>query len=291
MIKKELDIVEKAQKFNSFPIPHEILKNSDKDIQSKMQKFNNIRQKRIRILESLKADYERLMDPREILCMIDDAVENIDSVQNILTASEYKSVRKALTKKRKKVYKNTKDIRTLIKTKEKKTGIENFYIQEARYLRMEKLRTDILNATALIKQHPTDGLEVQLDKLKTSYDREKQFASVIEKLDDSSSDETIKAEVKVYEEQINSLQNKIQKYKKILNEQQEIIKNSKKELIILWKMEINATISKKKESLELPERTITRETEDTMNIEETEEIQRNTFEKLKRISRGKHACT
>lgn len=256
-----------------------------------MQKFNNIRQKRSRILASMKTDYEKLIDPKEEFCMLDDAIENLEANQDILTASEYKSVRKALVKRRKKIYRNTNDIRTLIKTKEKKTGIENFYIQEARYLRMEKLRNDILNATALIKQHPVEGLETQLEKLKISYDREKQFASVIEKLDDSSSDETIKAEVKVYEEQINSLQDKIQKYKRILNEQQEIIKNSKKELMILWKMEINSTISKKKESLELPERTSVEDTRDIEDMRETEEIKGNSFEKIKRLSRGKHACT
>ena len=107
------------------PIPHEILKNSDRDIQSKMPKFNNVRQKRLKIIDSMEADYCRLLVPREINCMIDDAIENLDTVKEILTASEYKGIRNSLIKRRKKIYRNTNDIRNVIGAKEKKTGVLN----------------------------------------------------------------------------------------------------------------------------------------------------------------------
>lgn len=184
LIEKDLAIVDKVIEFNSVPIPHEILKNSDRDIQSKMQKFNTIRQKRIRILSSMKEDYKKLIDPREVIKVIDEALTTIASVKEILTRTEYKSVKNALIKRRKRVFRSTNDIRSVIEAKEKKTGITSFNIQQARYLRMENLRNTILEAQRLIKEHPITELEEQLEKLKISYQREKQFASVIEKLDD-----------------------------------------------------------------------------------------------------------
>lgn len=186
LIQKELDIIEKVKYFNTVPIPHEILKNSDRDIQSKMQKFNNIRQRRIKILDTMKEDYEKLLEPREIMCTIDDAIITIDGIEEILTKAEYTSVKSALNKRRKKVYRSTNDIRSVIEAKEKKTGIQNFNIQQARYVRMENLRNTILEASNLIKANPLEELEKQLEKLKISYEREKQFASVIEKLDSSA---------------------------------------------------------------------------------------------------------
>ena len=101
-----------------------------------------------------------------------------------MTRAEYKSVKNALIKRRKRVFRSTNDIRSVIEAKEKKTGITSFNIQQARYLRMENLRNTILEAQRLIKEHPITELEEQLEKLKISYQREKQFASVIEKLDD-----------------------------------------------------------------------------------------------------------
>ena len=184
LIKRELDMIEQTKRFNSIPIPHEILKNLDKDIQSKMQKFNTIRQKRIRILDTMQIDYEKLMIPREILCVIDDASSYIENCKYILSKNEYNCVKNALIRRKKRIYRSTKDIRSIIETKENKTGIVNFNIQNARYLRMENLRSIITNALNLIKENPIEELEEQLEKLKISYEREKQFASVIENLND-----------------------------------------------------------------------------------------------------------
>ena len=184
LIKKELDMIEQAKSFNSIPIPHEILKNLDKDIQSKMQKFNTIREKRIRILNTMEIDYEKLTVPREIENAVEDATKIIEDCKYILTKAEYNTVKNALIRRKKKVYRSTKDIRSIINTKENKTGISNFNIQSARYLRMGNLRETIAKATNLIKENPLDQLEEQLEKLKISYEREKQFASVIENLND-----------------------------------------------------------------------------------------------------------
>ena len=184
LIKKELDMIEQLKMFNSLPIPHEILKNSDRDIQSKMQKFNSIRQKRIRILETMQNDYEKLLDPREILCLIDDALKNIKNIEDSLTKTEYSSIKSALNRRRRRINRSTRDIQSIIKTKEEKTGITNFNIQQARYVRMEALRRVILEATALIRENPIEETEEQLEKLKISYQREKQFAAVIEKLNE-----------------------------------------------------------------------------------------------------------
>lgn len=184
LIRRELDMIEQLKQFNSLPIPHEILKNSDKDIQSKMQKFNNIRQKRIRILDTLQNDYEKLLDPREILCIIDDAIENIKKIETILTRAEYSSVKSTLYRRKRRINRSTRDIQSIIKTKEQKAGISNFNIQSARYVRMENLRNAILEAMTLIRNNPIEETEEQLEKLKIAYEREKQFASVIEKLNE-----------------------------------------------------------------------------------------------------------
>lgn len=183
LIQKDLDIVDKVIEFSSIPIPHEILKNSDRDIQSKMQRFNAVRQKRIKILESMKEDYKKLIEPREILVIIDDALNNVNAVKEILTRTEYNTVKNALIRRRKRTFRSTNDVRSLIEAKEKKTGIANFNIQQARYNRMENLRNTITEATRLIRENPLDELEEQLDKLKIAYAKEKQYASVIEKLE------------------------------------------------------------------------------------------------------------
>ena len=184
LIKKELDMIGQLKKFNSLPIPHEILKNSDRDIQSKMQRFNNIRQKRIRILDTMQNDYEKLLDPREIECIINDALEDIKGVEDILTRTEYNTVKNALYRRKRKINRGTKDIKSIINTKEQKTGISNFNIQQARYVRMENLRSIILEATNLIRENPIEYTEEQLEKLKIAYQREKQFASVIQNLNE-----------------------------------------------------------------------------------------------------------
>lgn len=287
LIQKELDIIEKAKIFNTTPIPHEILKNSDKDIQSKMQKFNSVRQKRLRILSTMEADYNRLKEPRETNEMIDDAISYIDNIQEILTKSEYNKVKNCLIKKRKKIYKNTNELRNTIKTKEKKTGIINYNIQEARYGRMATLRNIITEATNIVNANKLPGAEEQLEKLKTSYEREKQFAAVIEQLQEGTEEVTNQnTEVKVFEKQIATLEEKIKVSKKITKEQEEKITKAKKELLILWKMEIDTTISRRKETLELPEIT-----ENNNYVEnETQKVEKSLFKKIKKIQNGKHAC-
>lgn len=282
LIQKELDTVEKAVLFNSIPIPHEILKNSDKDIQSKMQKFNNIRAKRIRVLSSMREDYKKLIDPRELLEVIDDALSSIDTIQNILTKAEYSTVRKALIRRRKKVYRSTNDIRAMIEAKEKKTGIANFNIQQARYQRMENLRQIISEGTQTIRENQIEPIEGQLEKLKISYEREKQFASVIEKLDGGRNG-TSHTELRAFEEQIASLQYKLANSRKAVNTSQERIANAKKELLVLWKMEISMAVSKRKETLEL--------VAPDAKGEEPKRKQKTIFGKLKKVSGGKHACT
>ena len=92
------------------------------------------------------------------------------------------------------------------------------------------------------------------------------------------------AEVKAYEQQIKSLESKLLNSKRIVSEEQEKIKNAKKELLVLWKMEINAAVSKKKENtLRLQTVNLTKESR-----EEQKRIS-NGFSKLKKASRWK-AC-
>ena len=292
LIEKELNIIEQVKAFNSVPIPHEILKNSDKDIQSKMQKFNSIRQKRIRILTTMEEDYKRLITPRELLNIIDEATKYLESVKHILPRAEYNTVKKSLLRRRKRIYRNTNDVRNVIKTKEKKTGILNFNIQQARYYRMENLRSTIAEATALIKDNPIEQPENQLEKLKTAYEREKQFASVIENLNGGMPGNT-HAELRAYEEQIATLQYKLTNSRRIVKEQEERIRTAKKELLVLWKMEINEAIYKKKEVLALAGKnaapalgTGKRPTHRAKRIDSS----KKAVVSLRKVSGGKHAA-
>ncbi len=292
LIQKELDIVAKAKVFNTTPIPHEILKNCDRDIQSKMQKFNNIRQKRIRILETMEQDYIKLEIPREINAMIDDAIVNIETLSDILTKSEYNKVKNSLIRRRKKVYRSTNEIRNEIKLKERKTGTENYNVQEARYVRMDNLKNIINEANNIIKANPIPGAEESLKKLKVSYEREKQYATVIEQLEEEAGNIAMQnPEVKMLEEQIEGLENKIKNYKKIKQEQEEKIQKTKKELIILWKMEIDSTVSKKKETLEIAETSVVNDSKESKSVNDKVRQGRSFFSKLKKSQGGKHACT
>ncbi len=290
LIQKDLDMIAKAQVFNTTPIPHEILKDSDRDIQSKMPRFNNIRQKRLRILATMKDDYVKLEIPREITAMVDDAILSIETLKDILTKSEYNKIKNSLIRKRKKIYRSTTELRNTIKIKERKAGIVNYNIQEARYGRMEALRNIINEANAIIKANVMPGAEEQLGKLKTSYEREKQYAAVIEKLEEESGNGiTQNMEVKAFEEQITTLEYKIRKSQAIISEQEEKIERAKKELIILWKMEIDTTISKKKENLELA--APTKATESRIQRNRTKQKRaKGFFIKLKKSQGGKHAC-
>lgn len=294
LIEKEIEIVRKVMEFNTVPIPHEILKNSDKDIQSKMQKFNSIRQKRIKLLSSMEDDYKKLIDPRETLGMIDDALKFLENVEDVLSKREYLIVKNALIRKDRKVYRSTNDIRSVISAKERKTGILNFNVQQARYERMQTLRNDITEATALIREHPLEQPQEQLEKLKVSYEREKQFAAVIEKLDDGRYDVDTNGELKAYEEQITSLQYKISCSKRIVSEEQDRIRNAQKELLVLWKMEINSAITKKKDYLELAsgkaDNTRVGKTSGYHKAKRSAEFDAKAFIKLKKVSGGKHAA-
>ncbi len=88
------------------------------------------------------------------------------------------------------------------------------------------------------------------------------------------------SELKAYEQQINSLQSKLLNSKRIVSEEQEKIKNAKKELLVLWKMEINSAVLKKKENnLRLQAGGITKESR------ESNEGIKNPIKKLKKMSR------
>ena len=282
-----MEVVTKLKQFNLVPIPHEILKNSDKDIQSKMPKFNNMREKRIRILESMEGDYRKTLDSKEINLMIDDAIEYLSSMQDVLTETEYNAVKKMLIKRRKKIYKSTKDLRNTIMTKEKKTGVLCFNIQQARYERMEKLRKIIGESTVLMEQNSIENTEEELKKIKNSYAKEKQFAEVIKKLNTEEDNNNI-IELQAYENRIKELEHHIEKAKQIVKEQEEKIREAKKELIILWKIEINDVIARKHNSLEI---TAPTEGKDDSNQSIEVENTRSLFNKLRKTSGGKHACT
>lgn len=135
------------------------------------------------------------------------------------------------------------------------------------------------------------GADEQLKKLKASYEREKQYAAVIEKLEqEAGNDITQNRELKAFEEQIRTLSYKINTSDRIISEEEAKIEKAKKELIILWKMEIDTTIYKRKEeTLELAapeERTKSK-------IQRSREKQKKTkglFVKLKKSQGGKHAC-
>lgn len=281
LIKKELDIIQKSKVFNSIPIPHEILKNSDREIQSKMQKFNNIRQKRIIMLSTMEADYIKLMDPREINQMIDDALLSIEGISDILTEAEYKRITKKLIRRRKRIYRSTSEIRSIIKYKEKKTGIINYNIQEARYGRMEVLRNKISEASKIVQMNDTSKVEEKLKRIKSTYEKEKQFASIIENIE---SDETINdsqnIEILKLKEQIDGLEKRIQNSESIIKDQEKIIEDAKKELLILWKIEIDNTISNKKEDiLELAE---------SNDYNRKFETEKKAFLGLNKIRKAKH---
>lgn len=291
LVQKELDIIEKAKQFNTIPIPHEILKNSDKDLQSKMQKFNNIRQKRLRVIATMETDYLKLQEPRKLNTMIDDAVLALEAVNEIMPRAEYNKVKSSLLKKRKKTYRNTNDIRNLIKAKERKTGIINYNVQEARYSRMETLRNIIAEATNIINANAIPGAEEQLEKLKISYQREKQYAAVIEKLEEESGGTGYQnTEVKAFEEQIHTLEYKIRNSKMITSEQTEKIKKAKKELIILWKMEIDTALTKRRETLELPRPKKDNNEDFNKSRVSSKRAKKRAFIQLGRARTGKHAC-
>lgn len=287
LVQNEIDIVARAKAFNTIPIPHEILKNSDKDIQSKMQKFNHVRQRRLKILATMEGDYERLEIPREIDAKIQDAITNLDTLGEVLTKAEYNKAKNSLIKKKKKIYRSTSELRNIIKTKEKKTGIVGYNVQAARYSRMEALRNIINEANSVIKLNSVPGAEEQLKKLRASYEREKQYAAVLEKLEkEAGNDVTQNLELKAYRKQIEKLEFKINNSNKVTEEQRGKITKAKKELIILWKMEIDTTISKKQERLELLE-------EANENTQETKEMvkqRKSFFSKLRKAQNGDHVC-
>ena len=254
LIKNELDIIEKVKIFNTTPIPHEILKGSDRELQLKMQKFNNARQKRLDIINTMKEDYLKLTEPREIEEMIADALASVEKISNILNESEYHKVKNALLRRKRKVYRSTSEIRNIIKSKEKKTGIISYNLQEARYERMKYLTNIINNASNIIKINDISKITEKLKKLKSSHLKEKQFASVIDKInEDAGALPNENIELRLIEDEIISLENRINNSKKVINEQEEIINQTKKELLVLWKIEIDNTISNKKEKVQLLE--------------------------------------
>ena len=281
LIQKELYIIEKEKSFNTMPIPHEILKNSDREIQTKMKKFNDSRQKRLRIMSTMEQDYEKLIEPREDYKMVEDAIIYVETIKYILRNSEYKALENSFAKRKKKIYKSSKEIRDIIKYKEKKTGIINYNIQEARCERMNKLGNTINDASKIIEQNRITEVEKQLEKLKASYEKEKQYASIIEKLHEESSDINSGAEVEELKNKIYGLEERINVSKKVIEEQKDIINNAKKELLILWKIEINSTISKQEKILELAENT-----EENVKKEGPKHIEKkkeSIFKKLKKL--------
>lgn len=287
LIQKELEIIEKAKVFNTTPIPHEILKNSDKDLQSKLPRFSNMRQKRLRILGTMEVEYNKMIIPKEVEEMIDDAVANVETIKDILTEQEYNKISKLLNRRRKKLYRNTREVRNIIKVKEKKTGIINYNIQEARHGRMGILRKIISDSSKIIKEHEIPGAEEQLEKLNTAYKREKQYAVVIEKLEAEKGKNNENAELQALEKQISNLKKTIKNSNKIIEEEKLKIEKARKELLILWKIEIDSAISNKKETLGLPE---TEQDRSENNIVEEANKAKGFFFKLKKAKSGKHAC-
>ena len=172
-------------------------------------------------------------------------------------------------------------------TKEKKTGVLCFNIQQARYERMEKLRKIIGESTVLMEQNSIENTEEELKKIKNSYAKEKQFAEVIKKLNTEEDNNNI-IELQAYENRIKELEHHIEKAKQIVKEQEEKIREAKKELIILWKIEINDVIARKHNSLEI---TAPTEGKDDSNQSIEVENTRSLFNKLRKTSGGKHACT
>ena len=90
----------------------------------------------------------------------------------------------------------------------------------------------------------------------------------------------------MYEQQIYNLQNKLENSRRIVSEEQEKMKNAKKELLVLWKMEITSVISKKKENLELG---APKQYNERTHKQIVVDLNTNAFVKLKKASGGKHA--
>ena len=144
---------------------------------------------------------------------------------------------------------------------------------------MDKLGNVISNASKIIEQNKVTELEKQLEKSKASYEREKQYASVIEKLHEENPDVDMNIEVKTLEKQVNNLEETINISKQVIKEQEDIINNAKNELIILWKIEINTTIFKQEKVVELAE-------SNEKNKEKSKHIKNKKsriFEKLKKL--------
>ena len=89
------------------------------------------------------------------------------------------------------------------------------------------------------------------------------------------------SELRAYEEQINNLQGKLLNSKRIVTEEQGKIKNAKKELLVLWKMEINSAVNKKKERLGLLS------SGGNADSNGSRGVRGNALKRLKKVSRGK----
>ena len=99
-------------------------------------------------------------------------------------------------------------------------------------------------------------------------------------------------EVRAYEQQISNLQYRLLNSRKIVEESQEKIKHAKKELLVLWKIEITSVVSKKRDMLELGAgRALGVRNAPRRQQEGKIELNRKALTKLKKASRGKHACT
>ena len=99
--------------------------------------------------------------------------------------------------------------------------------------------------------------------------------------------------LKAYEEQITSLQYKISCSRRIVSEEQDRIRNAQKELLVLWKMEINAAVTKKKDYLELAsgkQDTRVAKSNGYHKAKRSAEFDAKAFIKLKKVSGGKHAA-
>ena len=140
---------------------------------------------------------------------------------------------------------------------------------------MFKKQNTINDATKIIEQNKVTEIEKQLEKLKISYAREKQFESVIKKLHEEAEDTDMNTEVQTLENRIKNFEETINVSKKVIKEQEEIINNAKKELLILWKIEINTTISKQEKILELAE--------DNKESNKGNKKKESIFEKLKKV--------
>lgn len=87
------------------------------------------------------------------------------------------------------------------------------------------------------------------------------------------------SELRAYEEQINNLQGKLFNSKRIVTEEQGKIKHAKKELLVLWKMEINSAVTKKKEKIGLLS------SQNNAQANKSIGLKRNALKKIKKVSR------